>query len=142
MMAAMVVVGLFVVLSLLHVLWMFPKQDRGMSWVISEIDGQPAFRPGPWATGAVALLLLVAAWTCATQGGLFGLEPSSLSRFGVWILTVLFILRAVGEFRLVGFFKRVRGTSFARWDTWLFSPLCVLIASLCATVLKTTPQLP
>jgi hypothetical protein len=39
-----------------------------------------------------------------------------------------FLLRAVGEFRLVGLFKRIRGTAFARWDTWLFSPLCLLIA--------------
>jgi hypothetical protein len=41
---------------------------------------------------------------------------------------LVFLVRAVGEFKLVGFFKRVRGTSFARWDTWLFSPLCLGIS--------------
>jgi hypothetical protein len=39
----------------------------------------------------------------------------------------VFVLRAIGEFRLVGFFKSVRGTPFAHWDTWLYSPLSLLI---------------
>lgn len=40
----------------------------------------------------------------------------------------IFFLRAVGEFKLVGFFKRASDTPFAYWDTWLFSPLCLVIA--------------
>jgi hypothetical protein len=39
-----------------------------------------------------------------------------------------FGLRAVGEFRLVGFFKRVKGTRFARMDTLVYSPLCALLS--------------
>jgi len=49
-----------------------------------------------------------------------------------WVLAALFLIRAVGEFRYVGFFKSVRDTRFATWDSWLFSPLCLLIAVLCA----------
>ena len=36
--------------------------------------------------------------------------------------------RAVGEFRLVGFFKRVRGSGCARLDTFVYSPLCLALA--------------
>jgi hypothetical protein len=36
-------------------------------------------------------------------------------------------LRSVGDFRLVGFFKRVRGTRFARYDSLLFSPLSLAL---------------
>jgi hypothetical protein len=36
--------------------------------------------------------------------------------------------RAVGEFKYVGFFKRVRGSKFARLDTLVYSPLCLLLA--------------
>jgi hypothetical protein len=43
------------------------------------------------------------------------------------VLGAVFVLRAIGERKLVGFFKRVRGTAFARWDTWLFSPLCLAL---------------
>jgi hypothetical protein len=37
-------------------------------------------------------------------------------------------LRAIGDFRLVGVFKRIRGTPFAWWDSRLFVPLCCFIA--------------
>jgi hypothetical protein len=37
--------------------------------------------------------------------------------------------RAIGEFKYVGFFKRVRGSRFARRDTLLYSPLCLWLAA-------------
>jgi hypothetical protein len=40
------------------------------------------------------------------------------------------------EFRLVGFFKRVRGTAFARWDTAFFSPLCLALSLGCVLVAR------
>jgi hypothetical protein len=36
-------------------------------------------------------------------------------------------LRALGEFRYIGFFKRVRGTPFARMDSRYYSPLALLL---------------
>jgi hypothetical protein len=41
------------------------------------------------------------------------------------VLAALFGARAIGERRYVGFFKRVRGTAFAWWDTRVFSPLSI-----------------
>ena len=40
----------------------------------------------------------------------------------------LFAARVVGDLRWVGLFKRVRGTPFAWWDTWLYVPLAGLLA--------------
>ena len=54
--------------------------------------------------------------------------PRWIFRWATLGISVLFFLRAIGEFKLVGFFKQVRDTPFAFWDTWLFSPLCLLIA--------------
>ncbi len=51
---------------------------------------------------------------------------------GVWGLGLVFLLRAVGNLRTFGFFKIVKGTPFADWDTWLYSPLCLLLALLAA----------
>jgi len=42
----------------------------------------------------------------------------------------VFALRAIGDFRHVGFFKRVRGCRFARLDTLAYSPLCTALALL------------
>jgi hypothetical protein len=38
-------------------------------------------------------------------------------------------LRAIGEFRYVGLFKRVRESRFAALDTRVYTPLCVALAA-------------
>ena len=45
-------------------------------------------------------------------------------------MAMIFVLRTLGDFRYVGFTKRIRNTSFAEWDTKLYSPLCLLMALL------------
>ncbi|MES2318120.1 MAG: DUF3995 domain-containing protein [Pseudomonadota bacterium] len=42
--------------------------------------------------------------------------------------------RGVGEFNYLGLFKRVRGSRFATLDTWVYSPLCLLLAAGVASV--------
>lgn len=49
---------------------------------------------------------------------------------GVWGLGLGFLLRAVGNLRTFGSFKIVKGTPFADWDTWFYSPLCLLLPLL------------
>lgn len=112
----------------LHLYW-----AAGGTWAsrqaIPEIHGQPAFTPSRLSTVAVALALMGAALAALLRGyTLFGSFPGSPAHWATIALGLLFLLRAIGEFRLVGLFKRIRGTNFATWDTWLFSPLCLLIA--------------
>ena len=47
---------------------------------------------------------------------------------GSWTVVMVFAARVVGDLRWVGLFKRVRGTPFAWWDTWLYVPLSALLA--------------
>lgn len=44
-----------------------------------------------------------------------------------WFIPAIFIFRAIGEFNYVGFFKRIKGTEFAKADSKIFSPLCLFI---------------
>jgi len=60
--------------------------------------------------------------------------PETATVVACWLLATIFILRAIGDFRLVGFFKRVRGSPFAQWDTAAYSPLC-LVLGLAITVI-------
>jgi hypothetical protein len=60
--------------------------------------------------------------------------PKWVFAWGAWSISVLFFLRAIGEFRYVGFFKSVTATTFAHWDTWAFSPLCLFISIAAALV--------
>lgn len=93
------------------------------------------FTPSPAATVAVAVALIVAMIVVLGRiGALDGLAPGWMFRWGTWGIALVFLLRAIGEFRLVGLFKCVRDTPFARWDTLVYSPLCVAIAAMTAFV--------
>jgi hypothetical protein len=87
-------------------------------------------------TLVVALLLFVAAFVLGWKAGFWGWSyaPSWVPAAGVWGLSVIMLLRFVGDFRSVGVFKRDRGTRFARLDTLYFSPLCLALATLSAIV--------
>ena len=134
---SLVLVSTLLGLSALHWVWVV-RGTGNLEGFVPEIDGKPAFEPGRLVTAGVALLLLAAAAVCASEAQLFGLPRWPLARLGVWTLLVVLLLRSIGEFRLVGFFKRVRGTRFARLDTWVFSPLCLVISVLCGLLLRST----
>ncbi len=125
---ALAVAGVFGVLAGFHVYWLFGGKAAG-SAAIPEVDGRPAFEPGALATIGVTLALSGCAVLTLALGGwvVFPLPEPWTTGLG-YAMATAFFLRAIGEFRLVGFFKRVRGTRFARWDTWLFSPLCLALA--------------
>ncbi len=53
--------------------------------------------------------------------------PEWIMKYGSWIIPTIFLLRAIGEFKYVGFFKSVKKTDFGKLDTKLFSPLCLVI---------------
>lgn len=126
---------IFILLSTLHWYWVFGGQF-GLSAALPSRCEKQVFNPGPFLTALVALLLMFAALICLAQGEIAGLHRSMLTRVGVGGLAVVFVLRAFGDFQLVGFFKRVKGTQFARMDTAFFSPLCLLISLLCAWLVK------
>lgn len=46
----------------------------------------------------------------------------------MFALAFVFLARGIGDFRLVGFFKKVTGTAFARLNNTVFSPLCLVMA--------------
>ena len=118
---------LLLAIGLLHVYWAF-----GGRWasrvVIPEIGGSLAFQPPITATVVVAFALFVAAALVTGQLGLWGNHfPGWIFQVASWVMGAVFLIRAIGDFRLVGFFKKVCDTRFASWDTRLFSPLCLFI---------------
>lgn len=56
----------------------------------------------------------------------FDLPPLMVNN-GLLVISAIFILRAIGEHKYVGFFKKVRQTPFGRLDTRYYSPLCLAI---------------
>src|SRR3954447_7649208 len=123
------VAAILIALGGLHVFWA-AGGSVGAGAVIPESAGRPLFRPGRLATLAVAFALFAAAAVVICRVWL--LTDNGFVRLGNWVLGLVFGLRAIGDFRWVGFFKRHRGTRFARWDDRLYSPLCLLLAAGCA----------
>lgn len=133
---AVAVASVLGVLSALHLYWVAGGR-RGMQNVIPEVPGKgQAFSPGPGATLAVALALLGAAAVVLARVGVIGADmvPTRAVRMATWAIAIAFGLRAIGDFRLVGVFKRIRGTSFAWWDSRLFVPLCCFLSIGAAVV--------
>jgi Protein of unknown function (DUF3995) len=118
----------FVVLALWH-FYMALSSGSGHGAVPVE-GGTPLFVPSTRATLAVGVVLLLFAGLVAATAGELPLPlPRGLLVGLSYALAAGLAARAVGEFRYVGFFKRVRGSRFARLDTNVYSPLCLLLAA-------------
>ncbi len=114
------------VLSAIHVYWAFGGK-WGTEIAIPTKDGAPLFEPSPAGTMAVAVALGLASGILL--GRVYGMDAgASLGYWSVWGIAVVFFLRAIGDFKYVGFFKTCKNTPFAYWDTRLFSPLSLGIA--------------
>lgn len=125
---------IFSILGFWHLYWAFGG-SLGKAAAIPEVNGAPAFVPTAIATALVGAALMLFAALIAGAAGLVEtpIPRPVLGGFSYGLAIVLFV-RAVGEFRLVGFFKRVRGSAFARWDTWVYSPLCLFLSMVSFSV--------
>lgn len=118
-------------LSAIHVYWARGGQ-AGKAQTIPTREGRPTIDPGPAITLAVAAALAAAALFAFARGGLAPFVPERLARLATAVMGLVFAARAIGDFHTVGLFKDPRGSTFARWDSLLFSPLCAVMALLSA----------
>ncbi|NQZ44819.1 MAG: DUF3995 domain-containing protein [Flavobacteriaceae bacterium] len=84
--------------------------------------------PGRLASVAVGLVLLC--FTFAIINKALVLITASWFHQLPTFIGLLFLLRAFGDFRYVGFTKKHRQSKFARLDTRYYSPLCLLLGGL------------
>ncbi|MFO1350325.1 MAG: DUF3995 domain-containing protein [Gammaproteobacteria bacterium] len=120
---------IFVVLALWH-FYMATLRVSGVSGAVPSVNGQSLFEPSRKATVLVGIVLLLFAALVAATARLLsvGLPQTVL----VWLSYALafgLFARAIGEFRYVGLFKKIRGTKFATLDTFVYCPLCLALAA-------------
>ena len=126
-------------IALVHVYWALGGRIA-KSAALPEIDGRPAFTPRGPLTLLVAAALSLAALLLAVTGGVLEVPlPRSGLRLLTFGLALVFVARAIGDFRLVGFFKRVKGSRFATLDSLIFAPLCLLLGLAAAWVAIDAP---
>jgi hypothetical protein len=121
--------SIFVGLCLLHVYWALGGR-LGRGAAVPSVAGKPLFTPSPLGTLLVAAGLLIAALVIAgTVGWLGKAVPTRVFRLLAHAISVVFIVRAIGDFRYVGFFRGASDSVFAYWDLRLYSPLCLFIGA-------------
>src|SRR5206468_13015007 len=102
--------AVFVVLELWHI-YMAMRPTGGASGAVPTVEGKPLFVPSRVSTIGVAAILFLFAVLVTATGDLLQLPvPAVALRWLSFGLAVGLLARAVGEFKYVGFFKRVRGS--------------------------------
>jgi hypothetical protein len=120
--------GLFAVLSFLHFFWAAGGKFGSGAVIPTGGGGERLFNPWPFGTILVAAALLGAMLVVLGRLRIWGaFLPSWIFYLGTWVISLLFLLRTIGDFQYIGFFKSVNDTKFAYWDTIVFSPLCLVV---------------
>ncbi|MEJ7823104.1 MAG: DUF3995 domain-containing protein [Chitinophagaceae bacterium] len=122
---------IFILLSLLHFYWAF----GGVNWLHEVLptssNGVNRMNPGMAATLIVAFGLLLLSIITAGNFGLFNRYfKRKYFSYGALLIAIIFFLRALGDFKFIGFFKTIKSTKFAINDTQIFSPLCLFVSLL------------
>jgi hypothetical protein len=122
---------IFIFLSAIHIYWGFDGKSGSSASIPTTSNNKPVIKPGAIDCFVVAIALLCFSIFVLIKAGviLFAL-PNWLLNYGLWAITAIFLLRAIGEFKYVGFFKKIKTTQFGQLDTKYYSPLCLIIGVL------------
>lgn len=117
----------FTFLGSLHLYW-FLGGKWGLRSVIPTKNIEEKAKPIPlMATLFVALVLFSFAILYLTKIEFVNFKLNWVQRFMYWVVSVIFLLRSIGDFNYVGFFKKIKYTEFGKADSKWFSPLCLII---------------
>jgi hypothetical protein len=113
----------------IHIYWGLGGKWGFDAAIPTNEKNEKLLRPGMPACFTVAFGLLFFALIIAVKSGIININmPPWLVDYGTWVIAAVFLLRAVGDFRYIGFLKKIRSTGFAKSDSNFFSPLCLLIS--------------
>jgi len=121
-------------IAVLNIYWAFGGH-KGINGAIPTIKGHRLLHPGPLGTLAVALSLILASIVIGVQGQIIRIP--FLKRISFWsscVIALVFLIRSIGDFRYVGFFKTVQRSIFAQRDNMFYTPLCLLLTVMVAFI--------
>jgi hypothetical protein len=122
-------------LGLLHLYWATGGQWGIAQAVPTDESGKRVLNTSSLACIVVGLGLLGFALYYFSIGFGFSLQlPFGKEKWGIWVLAFIFTARAVGDFRYVGFFKKLKNTEFGRLDTRWYAPLCLWLGMTSAVI--------
>ena len=131
---AYILTGVFFLLSLLHFFWALGGKWWLDNAVPKTMDGSAVINPGLIAKLVVGFTLLGFGSFYLWLTFAVSTEVTLLTRIVGWAIPTIFLLRAIGDLKYVGFFKQLTTTEFAHNDTRIYSPLCLTIAILAVNI--------
>jgi len=113
-----------IIAGLFHFYWAFGGKV-GLDRVIPTKDGKALFNPGKFLTIIVGFILLGFAWIAYTLNSenLYLNSYSEQVIYTGWFLSLIFAIRSIGDFNMVGLFKKIKSTKFSEFDSKYFIPL-------------------
>lgn len=131
---ALILILIFLFLSALHIYWGLGGHWGNGAVIPTKDDNVKAIMPGIIPTFTVALGLLCFGAVVFLNSFDVNSNPvpwiGMIRKYGLGVIAAIFILRAIGDFNYVGFFKKTKNTGFGRNDTRYYSPLCLIIGIL------------
>lgn len=122
---------IFIILGGIHFNWVFGGKFGFAEALPTKENGERILNPRKIDSAIVGIGLSAFGLFYLFKSGIIDYSLHEwLLKYAGWIIAVIFILRAIGDFKYVGFFKKIKSTVFGKWDTKLFSPLCLIIAIL------------
>jgi len=112
-------------LAFIHFYWTLGGKYALDKALPTDSQGNRLLNPSSFMTFMVGLILLGFAYVAYQL--YIGEASVWIIRIG-WGLAILFFLRVIGDFNMVGLFKKIKNTEFAKYDTWVHIPLCLLIS--------------
>ena len=121
---------------MIHLYW-----SIGGKWAFKEVlptkaNGKLVLNPKWFDSLFVGVSLLGVAILYGIRIELFKINflPNWFLNYALYVITIVFIIRAIGDFKYVGFFKKIKDTKFANNDTKYFSPLCLFLSIVGALI--------
>jgi len=116
-------------ISGIHFFWAFGGHWGADAVIPTNTEGKTMLKPDIFATLVVAFGIFAMALLHLEKVQSLGLTiPAWINTYGLKIIAGIFLIRAIGEFRYVGFFKKIKETKFATLDTKYYSPLCLILS--------------
>jgi len=128
----MILTYILILSALLHFYWALGGKF-GLDYALpTDAKGNRLLNPSTFMTYVVSFVLLGFAYVAYR---LYVGDESTVIVYAGYGISLLFFLRIVGDFNLVGLFKKVKNTAFSKYDTWVYVPLVFGISLMFINVL-------
>lgn len=118
----------FFILAVIHFNWAFGGVWGFDNALPTNEDDKKVLNPRKIDSALIGIALTAFGIFYLANTDLISLKiPTWIKSSSSWIVPIVFLARAIGDTKYIGFFKKIKTTKFAKLDTKYYSPLCLLL---------------